>query len=60
MQDLRLPTFAARHYFRNADFYMKNMNVDHVVRKGLGRMFYKNARWLAKNKIVCVLESNDA
>ncbi len=43
-----------------ADFYMKNMNVDHVVLKWLGRIFYKNARWLAKNKIVCVLESNGA
>ena len=42
-------------YTMPAEFYMKNMAVTNPILKLAGRLFYGNAKWLAKNKIVCVL-----
>lgn len=47
-------------YTMPADYYMKNMGVTNPILKLAGRVFYRNAKWLAKNKIVCVLSSQDA
>jgi len=42
-------------YTMPPDFYMKNMSITNPVLKLAGRVFYQNAKWLAKNKILCVL-----
>jgi len=44
-------------YTMPADFYLKNMGITNPLLKLAGRMFYANARWLARNKIVCVLSA---
>jgi len=41
-------------YTMPADFYMKNMGIKNPILKLGGKIFYGNAKWLAKNKIVCV------
>lgn len=46
-------------YTMPADFYMKNMGVTNLLLKMAGRLFYGNAKWLAKNKIECVLSRQD-
>jgi 2-polyprenyl-3-methyl-5-hydroxy-6-metoxy-1,4-benzoquinol methylase len=45
-------------YTMPADFYMKNMGISNPILRLLGRVFYKIAKWLAKNKIVSVLSQN--
>lgn len=47
-------------YTMPAGFYMKNMGITNPITKLAGRVFYGNAKWLAKNKIVCVLSSQSA
>ncbi len=47
-------------YTMPPDFYMKNMGIKNPILKLVGRIFYRNAKWLAKNKIVCVLSSAKA
>lgn len=47
-------------YTMPADFYLKNMGITNPILKLAGRVFYGNAKWLAKNKIVCVLSSQNA
>lgn len=42
-------------YTMPADFYLKNMNITNPLVKLAGRVFYANAKWLAKNKIIAVL-----
>ena len=42
-------------YTMPSEFYMKNMAITNPILKLAGRIFYGNAKWLAKNKIVCVL-----
>jgi 2-polyprenyl-3-methyl-5-hydroxy-6-metoxy-1,4-benzoquinol methylase len=42
-------------YTMPASFYLKNMNVTNPIIMTLGRLFYYNAAWFAKNKIVCLL-----
>lgn len=42
-------------YTMPANFYMRNMGVTNPVIKFAGRIFYRNAKYLAKNKIMCVL-----
>lgn len=44
-------------YTMSADFYTTNMGITNPILKLAARVFYGNARWLAKNKIVCVLSS---
>ena len=44
-------------YTMPADFYLDNMGIRNPILRFAGRVFYGNARWLAKNKIVCVLSS---
>lgn len=44
-------------YTMPSHFYMKNMGITNPILKLAGRVFYGNAKWLAKNKIVCVLSS---
>lgn len=47
-------------YTMPADFYMKNMSITNPILKLAGRVFYGNSKWLAKNKIACVLSLNSA
>lgn len=42
-------------YTMPAAFYLKNMGITNPLIKLCGSVFYKNAKYLAKNKIVCVL-----
>ncbi len=44
-------------YTMPADFYMNNMGITNPVVMLMGRVFYGNAKWLAKNKIICVLSA---
>lgn len=41
-----------------ADHYMKNMGISNPVLLFLGRWFYRLARFIAKNKIMCVVSSS--
>jgi len=43
-------------YTMPADFYMRNMGITNPIIRLAGKIFYGNAKLLAKNKIVCVLE----
>lgn len=43
-------------YTMPPDFYMVNMGITNPILKIIGRMFYKSAKYLAKNKILCVLQ----
>lgn len=45
----------ASEYTMPADFYLKNMGIQNSFVRAMGKIFYMNAKWLAKNKIVCVL-----
>lgn len=47
-------------YTMPAHHYMKNMGITNPVLKLAGRVFYGKAKWLAKNKIVCMLSSQNA
>ena len=42
-------------YTMPAGYYMKNMGINNPILKLAGQLFYGNAKWLARNKIVCVL-----
>jgi len=42
-------------YTMPAHFYLKNMGITNPVIKLCGSLFYRNAKYLAKNKIMCVL-----
>lgn len=42
-------------YTMPAIYYLKNMGIKNPLVRLAGRIFYGNAKWLAKNKIVCVL-----
>jgi len=42
-------------YTMPPDYYMKNMGINNPIIKIVGRIFYRNAKWLAKDKIVSVL-----
>jgi len=42
-------------YTMPAYFYLRNMGITNPFTKMLGTLFYRNARYLAKNKIQCVL-----
>ena len=42
-------------YTMPADFYLDNMSIRNLILRLAGRLFYGNAKWLAKNKILCVL-----
>ncbi|MCL2699226.1 MAG: class I SAM-dependent methyltransferase [Defluviitaleaceae bacterium] len=37
-------------------YYLKNMGVKNPLIKLMGILFYRNAKWLARNKILCVCE----
>lgn len=45
-------------YTMPADYYMKNMGINNPLLTLMGRIFYKHAKRLAKNKIMCVLSKN--
>lgn len=45
----------ATEYTMPADFYLKNMNITNQLVKIAGKLFYANAGWIAKNKIIAVL-----
>jgi 2-polyprenyl-3-methyl-5-hydroxy-6-metoxy-1,4-benzoquinol methylase len=47
-------------YTMPAGFYLKNMGIANPILKLLGFVFYRNAKWFAKNKIVCVLSKQGA
>jgi len=42
-------------YRMPASFYMRNMGITNPIVKLAGSLFYRNAKYLAKNKIMCVL-----
>jgi len=42
-------------YTMPSAFYLNNMGITNPLLRLAGRVFYANARWLARNKIVCVL-----
>ncbi|MDQ3180684.1 MAG: class I SAM-dependent methyltransferase [Acidobacteriota bacterium] len=42
-------------YTMPAEFYMKNMNITNPLLKLAGKIFYANAKWLAKNKLIATL-----
>lgn len=44
-------------YTMPSDFYLTNMGINNPLLRLAGRVFYGNASWLARNKIVCVLTS---
>ncbi len=44
-------------YTMPADFYMKNMNISNSIMRLVGRVFYGNAKLLAKNKILSVVRA---
>jgi SAM-dependent methyltransferase len=46
-------------YTMPADFYLKTMGISNPFVKFAARLFYRNAGWLAKNKIYCVLECKE-
>ena len=47
-------------YTMPADFYMRNMGITNPIIRLAGKIFYGNAKLLAKNKIVCVLEHQNS
>ena len=42
-------------YTMPAEFYMRNMGIQNPFLQLAGQIFYRNAKWLARNKIMCVL-----
>ena len=42
-------------YTMPPNFYMKNMGIENPLLKFAGFIFYKNAKRIAKNKIMCLL-----
>jgi len=42
-------------YTMPASFYLRNMGITNPVVRLAGSLFYRNAKYLAKNKIMCVL-----
>jgi ubiquinone/menaquinone biosynthesis C-methylase UbiE len=53
---LRIIKYAEKsEYTMPATFYMSNMGIKNPLIRLAGRIFYSNGKWLAKNKIVCVL-----
>lgn len=47
-------------YTMPAKFYLTNMGITNPVVKMLGSVFYSNAKYLAKNKIMCTLKKSEA
>lgn len=47
-------------YTMPAEYYMKNMGINNPILKLVGQVFYREARFIAKNKILCVLSKQDA
>lgn len=45
-------------YTMPPNFYLDNMGIKNPLMRFLGRLFYTNAKYLAKNKIMCVLARN--
>ncbi len=45
----------ASEYTMAPNFYLNNMGIQNPVMRLAGRLFYRNARYLAKNKIISVL-----
>jgi len=57
--DLKISKYEeSSEYTMPADYYMKNMGLRNPILKLSGRVFYRTAKWLAKNKIVCVLSKD--
>ena len=42
-------------YTMPPEFYLKNMGIQQPLVRACARLFYRNAKYLAKNKIMCVL-----
>ena len=40
-------------------YYLDNMGIRNPLSRLAGRLFYRNARYLARNKIICVLSATD-
>lgn len=59
--DLKIINYSeTSEYSMPGDFYMKNMGINNPKLKMAGQIFYGNAKWLAKNKIMCVLSKKNA
>lgn len=50
----------ASEYTMPAVYYMDNMSIKNPLIRLIGSLFYRNARHIAKNKIICVLSANQA
>jgi 2-polyprenyl-3-methyl-5-hydroxy-6-metoxy-1,4-benzoquinol methylase len=50
----------ASEYTMPADYYLKNMGITNPMLRLAGRIFYGTSKWLAKNKILCVLSRQNA
>jgi 2-polyprenyl-3-methyl-5-hydroxy-6-metoxy-1,4-benzoquinol methylase len=46
-------------YTMQPEFYMKNMNITNPAIYLAGKLFYRGAKYIAKNKIICLLSKND-
>ena len=46
-------------YTMPADYYLGNMGIEHPLLRAAGRAFHANAKWLARNKIVCLLSKRE-
>lgn len=46
-------------YTMPADFYLKNMKITNPIIRWMAHIFYANSKWLARNKIICLLSKKD-
>ncbi len=46
-------------YTMPSSYYMKNMGIRNPILRLTGKVFYRNAKWIARNKIYCVLSSSE-
>ena len=47
-------------YTTPPEFYLNNTDIEQPMVRSLARVFYRNAKYLAKNKIMSVLSAVDA
>lgn len=46
-------------YTMPPEFYMNNMGISSSIIRSIGKLFYRFAKYIAKNKIICVLSKNN-
>jgi 2-polyprenyl-3-methyl-5-hydroxy-6-metoxy-1,4-benzoquinol methylase len=56
MSDLKIEKYSeVSEYTMPSDFYLNNMRIENRVMRLAGHLFYRNAKHVAKNKILCLL-----